>query len=367
MINILISMIAIQMVIFLHELGHFLAAKLVKADVYEFSVGFGPKLFQFKKNETVYTFNAIPLFGYVLFSKKEDEESLDVDKNNDSLDANTGVNEINPKNISENSLENKNYFQKLLVYLAGPIFNFLTAFILFCLIFIPTGFPSTTIGNIHENTPSQNSTLEIGDTITEINKNEIKEWIDIPQLINSSQGENVVLKVKDKNNNLKEIELTPTFNKDTQSYSIGISPLYKMDLFKSTSYSFSLLIENIKLNTEALFKAFFGWIPIFKDSSSYNLNLSGPVGAIQSVSKETSTSSLSTLLILASISISLGIANLVPFIPVLDGGQAFILTIEAIRRKSFSEKTISNLKLGGMLFMVIIMAIATFQDVIKLF
>ena len=362
MINILISIFAIQMVIFLHELGHFLAAKLVKADVYEFSVGFGPKLFQFKRNETVYTFNAIPLFGYVSFSKAEDDTPFDEDKNKDDIDTNICL-----KNVSENSLENKGYFQKLLVYLAGPMFNFLTAFILFCLIFTPTGFPSTTIGNIYENTPSQNSALEIGDTIIEINKTEIKEWIDIPQLISSSQGENVTLKVKDKNNNLKEIKLTPTFNKDTQSYSIGISPLYKMDLFKSISYSFSLLIENIKLNAEALFKAFFGWIPVFKDSSSYNLNLSGPVGAIQSISKETSTSSFSTLLILASISISLGIANLVPFIPVLDGGQAFILTIEAIRRKSFSEKTISNLKLGGMLFMVIIMAIATFQDVIKLF
>ena len=351
MINILISIIFIQLVIFVHELGHYLIAKKVGADVYEFSVGLGPKIFQFKKNETLYTLRAIPLLGHVLFQEIEEDETTE------------SITEIP---LSENNLKNKGYLSELSVYLAGPVFNFITAFIVLCGIYIYSGFPTMTIDSVLDKSPAQEAGITKGDTLLAIDNIDIYNWSDVSSTINKLKKDSINLTIQRKDNSIENISVNTIYDKNTNNYSIGISPQFKQDLFKSINYGFKNTIKTIQSNAVAISELFLGWIPGF-GNDSYNVELTGPIGTIQTVSKQSKESLDSLLLMFASFNINVGVINLIPLIPVLDGGQAFIRTIEAIRKKSFKENTIVNLKLGGALFLIGLMILTTFKDIVNLF
>lgn len=353
MFNVLIAILTIQLVIFVHELGHFLVAKKAGVDVYEFSVGFGPKIFQFKKNETTYTLRAIPLLGHVLF---DDTEEL----NEDSNEENKAI------TLKENSLKSKGYLPELAVYLAGPAFNFLTAFIVLCGIYVFSGFPSTTIGQVINDSPAQIAGIEMGDTILEIDNIKINDWSDISYTINKLKKDEISIKIEKEDNSIKEILVNPNYNKESNYYSIGISPLFKKDIIKSISYGFISTIENIKINVKTISQLFLGWIPGIGDDSQ-KVELSGPIGTIQTISEESKKSMDSLVSMFVALNINIGVINLIPFVPVLDGGQAFIRTLEAIRRKSFSEDTIIKLKVGGALVLIGLMIFTTLKDIFNLF
>lgn len=350
MINILISILFIQLVIFVHELGHYLIARKVGADIYEFSVGMGPKILQFKKNETLYTLRAIPLLGHVLFQELEEDENID------------SQTEIQ---LSKNNLKNKGYFSEVSVYLAGPIFNFITAFIVLCGVSIYTGFPSTTIDTVLDKSPAQEAGIEVGDTILAIENKNIDNWNQISSTINKLKKDSIKITVQKKDSSTEKISVSTIYDKETNHYSIGISPMFKHDLFKSISHGFESTINTIKTNVIAISELFLGWIPGV-GNSSYNVELTGPIGTIQTVSEQSKESFSSLLLMFASFNINVGVINLIPLIPVLDGGQVFIRTIEAIRKKTFHENTVFKLKLTGAVFLVGLMVLTTFKDIINL-
>lgn len=356
MFNILIAILTIQLVIFVHELGHFLVAKKLGIDVYEFCVGFGPKIFSFKKNETVYTLRAIPLLGHVLFDdidELENKEANDIEKNNSK-----------PISTSENHIKNKGYLAELAVYLSGPFFNFLAAFIVLCGMYIYSGFPSTTIHEVVLDSPAYIAGIESGDTIVQIENVVINKWEDISTTINKLKKDSINIKVKNSENQLKTIVVEPKYDKDTDFYSIGVSPLFKKDIFKSIGHGFESTINNIIFYIEHISDLI---LNLFTKNNNQNVELSGPIGTIQVISEQSKESMSSLISMFVALNINIGVINLIPFIPVLDGGQATIRTFEALSKKKLNENLNFYIKLSGAVVLIGIMIFTTFKDIVNLF
>lgn len=342
-IFILIGLFIISSIIFIHELGHFLVAKSLKIPVYEFSVGIGTKLFSKKIRETDYCIRCVPLGGYVVLEDEENEGEVE------STTGNTPFRQIHP-------------FKRFLVIIAGPIFNFILAFIILFGIYFASGYPSTTIGELDKNGSAQEYGLKVGDTILSINNIKIDNWYVVPALTN--QNKDLEFKIK-RDNKIETISIKPKLNKETNTYSIGIGPECKKDFFKSISSGFKSTIYNIKATAQ-------GYVKIFTDMFSKNkeseVQLSGPIGTIQIVSEQTKQGFESTLLTVVSLTLSIGIFNLLPVIPNLDGGRLLFILIEILRGgKQLKEETELNILSAGAYIMIGLFIFVTFSDIKGLF
>ena len=171
-------------IVFVHELGHFLLAKKAGIRIHEFAVGMGPKLFSKQKGETLYSLRLLPLGGYCAM-EGEDGESKD------------------PRSFGQKSL-----LQRASVLFAGPFFNIIFTVILLIPVFLYMGTPSTTLGKIIPNSPAQEVGLKVNDKIVNINGHEINTWEDVVNNLHSSQGKEVQISV-DRDGELKVFNVTP--------------------------------------------------------------------------------------------------------------------------------------------------------------
>lgn len=338
--SILLSILILGLVIFVHELGHFLIAKAVKAPVYKFAIGMGPVMVAKEINGTEYSIRWIPLGGFVQLELEEDFESEE-------------GSEFRKLSILKRSA----------VYVAGVIFNFILAFILFLGISFYSGYPSTIINEVYEGSPAQVSGLQIGDKIISINNYEISSWSDIPLIISSSNGNPLSVKIS-RGETQQIIKITPKLNSETNSYSIGITPKYEKDMSKSLQSSVALTIHNIRNTFLGLMDAFTG---LFNSNQQSDVELLGPIGTIQVISSQTKEGLLPSIMQIISISISLGVFNLLP-IPGLDGGKILIVFIEFLRggnKMSIERET--QITMIGLIGLLILMFVATKNDIVSLF
>ena len=338
--SILLSILILGLVIFVHELGHFLVAKAVKAPVYKFAIGMGPVIVSKEINGTEYSIRWIPLGGFV---QLELEEELDSEEGS--------------------VFRNLSIFKRGAVYVAGALFNFILAFILFTGVYFSMGYPSTTIQEVFDDTPAKQYGLEVGDIVIDINGNKISSWNDIPTAVSNSDGGSLSFKVK-RNDSIKTINVTPELDAETNTYSIGISPEYKKDIFKSFKSSVNATIYNIKNTFISLVDVITG---IFDTKDSTENELSGPIGTIQIISSQTKEGLMSSIMLIISITISLGVFNLLP-IPGLDGGKILILFIEFLRGgKKMSIERETQITMIGVIALLGLMLIATKNDIMRLF
>lgn len=338
--NILLSILILGLVVFIHELGHFLVAKAVKAPVYKFAIGMGPVMVSKEINGTEYSIRWIPLGGFVQLELEEELESEE-----------------------GSAFRNLSIFKRGAVYVAGALFNFILAFILFLGIYFASGYPSTTIKEVYDETPAKQYGLEAGDIVIDINGNKVSSWNDIPMAVSSSNGNPLTFKIN-RNGKIETINVTPELDVETNIYSIGITPEYKKDIVKSVESSFKSTIYNIKNTFLALTDVITG---IFNKDDSTESELSGPIGTIQVISSQTKKGFLSSIMLIISITISLGVFNLLP-IPGLDGGKILILFIEFIRGgKKMSLKHETQITMVGVVILLGLMLIATKNDIMRLF
>lgn len=341
-IFLLVGILSINLILFIHELGHYLAAKAVKMPVYEFSVGVGPKLYSKKIGDTEYSIRCIPLGGYVSFENVLDKED-DSELSEDSLDMYRSVHPL----------------KRALAVLAGPVFNFLLAFVLVVGIYVNQGFASTTIGSILENSSAQKYGLKTGDVILSINNVNIDDWEDV---VMNSQNQELVFKIN-RSGEEKIINIKPKLNEETNSYEVGITPKYKRDFLKSINAGMKTTIINIKATVD-------GYVQIVKDAfvKEDNVELIGPIGTIQTVTESVQYGLKSLILMIFSMSISVGVFNLIPFIPNLDGGRLFFISIEILRGgKHLNKKTEENILVAGAYIMIALFLFVTLKDLIGLF
>lgn len=338
--NLILAFLILSLVIFVHELGHFLVAKAVKAPVYKFAIGMGPILIAKTIGKTEYSIRWIPLGGFVQLEREEDFE-------------------LN----KESEFRKLSIIKRGAVYIAGALFNFILAFILIAGLNFYSGFPSTTIGNISDKSPAKHSDLQIGDLIVSINNKKINSWYDISSIINENPDSELSFNVK-RGSKTEIINIKPQFNEELGYYTIGLIPEFEKDFMKSLQKGAELTVSNIETTYKSLIDIFINMFNKKEDSIN---ELSGPVGTIQIITEQTKEGFLSSIALIVSITISLGVFNLLP-IPGLDGGKILLLIVEAIRGgKKMTLENETRFTMIGALALLALMVITTWNDIINLF
>lgn len=339
--TIVYGIIILLLLIFVHEFGHLLSAKMTGVRVNEFALGMGPKLFGFKKGETLYTFRAIPIGGYCAL-EGQDEDSDD------------------PR-----AFNNKPAPKRAFVLFAGSLMNVVLAIVLLSLTIFSMGQTTRVIADVSEDSPSYANGLRAGDEIIAVNGVDIDEWSEITP----------VLKVLVDRAGSADIDITLTVLRDGAEKNIATN------LYENEDGRIRLGIESKVKRTPGLFfksfyygvKATFAMSRMMYDVLGSLVTgkagmdqLTGPVGIFVAVG-ETAKHGFSSLVQLAAlISLNLGIVNLLPF-PALDGGRLIFLLIRKITGKAISDKTEGTIHLVGILVLFAFIALITLQDVDRFF
>ncbi|GAX88269.1 regulator of sigma E protease [Lebetimonas natsushimae] len=341
------AVLVLSFLIFFHELGHFLMARLVGVKVEVFSIGFGKKLICKKIGNTNWCLSAIPLGGYVQMKGQDDT--------NPTL-----------KNYDPDSYNSKTPWQRILILLGGPGFNFLLAFLIYLFVAL-TGWPklAPVVGNVMKDSPAFHK-LQKDDVIVEVNGVKIKSWDEIPEIIQKSDI--VKLKVK-RNSKIIMLTVTPKiiitkniFNETIKRKIIGISPngkiiKVKYSIFEAPVVAWDKFINDASLIFKGIEKLITGTI---------GLNtLSGPIGIVDVTAKVADMGIIPLLFLTALLSVNLGILNLLP-IPALDGGHIVFNLYEAIFKKELSEEIMIKLTIGGWAILACLMLIGIYNDIIRI-
>lgn len=344
--------IVFGLIVFVHELGHFLVAKWAGVGVERFSLGFGPKIFGRRVGETEYMISAVPLGGYVKMVGEEIGE------------------EIDPA-LERISFSHKPVGKRFLIVAAGPSSNLFWAFVIFTVTFASFGvnLPLDTpmIGGVQEGWPAQKAGIESGDEVLSVGGTEVKTWEGMAKLIQQAQGKETQVMVKKKATGQSvTLSLTPELRDDptgdagAKKYAIGIVPASQT---KAVSVGEAIVLGAeqtwlwAKLITVSLFKLFRGEVSAKE--------LGGPILIAQVAGQQAKLGLEYLLRFAAIINVNLAIFNLLP-IPVLDGGHLFFFSIEAILGRPLSLRSREMAWRVGFLVIISLIVIVFYNDIARL-
>jgi regulator of sigma E protease len=344
-----VSLLVLSFLIFFHELGHFLFARIFKVKVEIFSIGFGKKLLSKIIGDTEYRISLIPLGGYVQMKGQDDLNPLEKNGDNDSYNT-------------------KKPWQRIIILLGGPLFNMLLAIILFSVVHI-LGYEtlSTKIGTLQKDMPSVSAGLKSGDKIIKIGESYVSDWHEMSKIIKNSNGK--LFLVIERDSKLLNIEITPKlidgkniFGEKIQKRMIGIASAGEFITLKSSINNaiikgWNQTVESTTLIYQSLEKLITGILSIDQ--------LGGIVSVIDFTAKASETGFVTLLLFTALFSVNLGVLNILP-IPALDGGHIVFNIYELIFRKPPNEKIMYSLTLFGWILLFGIMGIGLYNDITKL-
>lgn len=365
--SIIIFIIILGVLIFVHELGHFLVAKKSGIRVDEFAIGFPPRLWSTVKGGTRYALNLIPFGGYVkIFGENPDEASLDPQAND--------------------SFVNKSRMTQAAVLIAGIVFNILFAWLLLS-ISLMSGFPSVVseeneravtdpqvvVTYIEEDSPADIGKLEVGDVLKtlSVSNGDSTETIsvtsagDVQSFIASHPDDQIAISFTRKGEAMEKI-LEPVAGIVGEKEAIGIA----MDLVGTVRYGFfEALYEGYTMTGTLIKEVAVGLYTLITRAISGTASLSdvsGPVGIVGLVDSASNFGFFYLLGFTAFISVNLAVLNILPF-PALDGGRLLFVLIESIIRRPIPVKVANWLNGIGFLILLLFMVIVTVSDVLKLF
>lgn len=350
--SILSFIVVLGVLIFFHEFGHFLVARLFGVGVEKFSLGFGPRLIGKKVGITDYRISAIPLGGYVKMVGEEPDA------------------EIAPEDIPI-SFTHKHVAKRMLIVAAGPVFNILLAVIIFFGIFFTSGtfVLKPSVGSVKQGSPAFAAGLEKGDLITAINESAINSWDEMAEIINASKGEKIKLAVR-RGESSQKFSLAPElvttkniFGEDAQRYIIGITASgetysKELNLFQAFSESMIQTYRVTELMVVIIAKLIMG------DISTDTLG--GPIMIAQMAGDSAKAGIGSLISFIALISVNLAIINLLP-IPVLDGGHLLFFSIEAVKGRPVSIKVREIAQQIGLFLLILLMILVFYNDISRIF
>lgn len=424
LITIVSFMIVFGVLVTVHEYGHMFFAKRAGIMCPEFAIGMGPKIFSFRKNETLYTIRLLPVGGYVRmagdgleeppvepgmnvkvklndkdeithiilddqhkFQKIEAIEVKQCDFKDDLyIEGITSYdNERHHFNIAEKAyfVENGSLIQiaprhrqfahkkplpKFLTLFAGPLFNFILALILFIALAYFQGTPTTSVGQLADHYPAQQAGLKSGDKIVQVGQYKTKSFDDIQSAANKIKDNKTMIKFE-RDNQTKTVDITPKkqvikqtkLNSET-TYILGFQPQKEHTLIKPIALGFDQFVSASTL----IFKAVGTMIAsIFTGQFSFDM-LNGPVGIYHNVDSVVKQGIIALTYYTALLSVNLGIMNLLP-IPALDGGRILFVIYEAIFRRPVNKKAETIIIAAGAIFVLIIMVLVTWNDIQRYF
>lgn len=351
-VSIFSLIIVLGVLIFFHELGHFLVARLLGVGVERFSLGFGPKLVGKTIGITEYRISAIPLGGYVKMVGESPDSELD------------------PSEIPI-SFTHKHVFKRILIVAAGPLFNILLAVIIFFGIFQISGLlilkPS--IGDVNEGTPAYMAGLKKDDLVVSIDGFDISGWEDMANAIMESKGQTLAISVL-RGDTILTKNVTPEvktfkniFNEDVDRYVIGITA--SGEVFKKDLNFFQAVSESIVQTYQITALTIKGVVKLFQGTVSPK-TLGGPIMIAQMAGQQAKEGVINLIFFIALISINLAILNFLP-IPVLDGGHLLFFFIEAVKGSPVSVKVREISQQAGIFVLILLMIYVFYNDIARVF
>lgn len=343
--GIILAIIVFSVIVIIHELGHFLLAKKNGIQVFEFALGMGPILVSKKFGETVYAIKLLPLGGSCMMG----EDGLEED------------------GIPQGNFNEKSVWARFSVIVAGPVFNFLLAFIISLIVVSWGGYDPSVVGYVTEDSPADEAGIEVGDEIIELNDSSIHLWREV-SLFNQFNDYDELEVTYKRDGEVNTVIIYTEYSEESGKKVMGVSSsgYVKGNVFEVVEYSAYTVKYWIDLVMKSLKMLITG---------NVGLNdMSGVVGIVD-VMDETyevtivygvSTMVLSMMNMVILLSANLGVMNLLP-IPALDGGRLVFLIVEAIRKKRLSPEKEGMIHLVGFVFLMGLMVIIMFNDIVKLF
>ena len=347
--TVLLTVLVFGVIIILHETGHFLFAKLFHVKVEEFSFGMGPKLWSREKRGTQYSIRAFPIGGYVAMEGEDDAGSGAV------------VREEIHSTAEGDPLYAKPAWQRLIIMVAGAVMNVILGFIMLVVVTAMSGLiGTTTVAVFDENSVSANY-LQVGDEIIKVNGYNTRFYGDATfQMLRDEDGVIDFTLIRDG----KTMEITVPF--ETEELADGIIGMHMDFKFLGEPVSFGNTITYAFHWTFSVVKqVWYSLIDVI--TGRYGLQaISGPVGTATIISQASAQGLRSFLLLVAFITINVGVFNLLP-LPALDGGRILFVLIEMIFRKPVPPKYEAWVHRIGIILLLGLIAVVTASDIIKLF
>lgn len=407
------------LLVFVHEFGHLIFAKRAGMLAREFAIGFGPKIFAFTRNETVYTIRLLPIGGYVRVAGEDPEiielraghhialQFNDAGKVNKIIVNNkekypdaylieveeadlihdlviTGYSLDEQEELRRFDVDRKAMFvvdeietqiapydrqfasktvgQRAMQLFAGPMMNFILAIVIFVIIGLVQGVPSdrALIGEVLEDSPAMEAGIAPGDEIVQVNETEVIEWSDFTSVIQQKPEEEVEVTVQ-REHGLETLVVVPReveLEDGTKIGQVGVTLAFEKSFIGTFKHGFVQTYETTKLILVNLFMLVTGQLSIDM--------LAGPVGIYDATDQVIQTGFMNYLMWTAMLSINLGIINLVP-LPALDGGRLLFVGIEAVRGKPIDPQKEGLVHVIGFAFLMLLMIVVTWNDIQRLF
>lgn len=354
--NSVISFIVVLgVLIFVHELGHFLFAKLFGVRVLKFSIGFGNKLVSRVWGETEYLISAFPLGGYVkMFGEQAGETEV-------------------PEAEKNRSFSHKPVWQRFGIVFGGPAFNLLFAVVLFFAMFLFAGLPeavdTTKIGKVSPDSVADKVGLQSGDIILSIDGQQTDSWLQVSELIKHSRGEEVFLSI-DRDGEHLELRATPAMEKVKNLFGEEVGERYMLGITRSEELSYVKVGPGTALKSALIqtwnfmYLTVMGIVKIIERVVPAS-ELGGPIRIAELAGQQMEAGWMNLLYFMGLLSVNLGILNLLP-IPVLDGGHLVFLTLEGIRRRPLSERSMLLAQKVGIALLGTLMLFVFYNDIVRL-
>lgn len=332
LINIVIAILVLGLIILIHELGHFILAKLNDVNVEEFSIGMGPKIIGFKGKETQYSLRVLPIGGYVKMLG-EMEKSDDV-----------------------RAYNNKSPLRRLSIVSAGPIMNVILAVVLYAVITGIGGYSSKQIGEIVKNSPAEKVGIKAGDVIVKANNSTIltSDDFSLKTYLNKGSTMNIVVK---RNGETKNFNITPVKNVKENRYMIGVgfARVTNPSVIESVKYGFNETIFMVK-------EVFISLKMLFTGKLSAQ-DVSGPVSIVRVTGAAANAGIVPLINFMAFLSANVGLFNLLP-IPALDGSYVILFLIQIITGKKIDDEKVGVINTIGFALLMALMVIVTIKDIL---
>lgn len=380
---ILIFLLILSILVLVHELGHFIAAKKNGVLVEEFGFGLPPRIFGIKRGETLYSLNLLPFGGFVkVYGEEYAEDQIKIDKN-----------------LKKRAFIYKKPAVKTLILIAGVLMNFILGVVVFYILLGTNGFRSeplplynnydfrfgkqeskVIVANVVKGSPAEKAGVQVEDIIVRFRKDN-KPWVNINsadqliKLTNQANGQNIDIDLNNaKNGQRKIVSVIPSFDKKVGRAIIGVNLIKVVDLYYQTPtqklfsgfmHSYNVMAYNLNTLKSFIASAFKekSWGPVAH-------TVSGPVGIFAVVSDIVKGSGNKLVVNLANLvallSLSLALFNILPF-PALDGGRLVFIVYEVISGKRTNAKIERYLNLVGIIILLSLVVLISINDIIKFY
>ena len=336
----ILAILLFCIMIFPHELGHFIAARRVGVKVNEFAFGMGPAIWKKQGPETLYSIRLFPVGGFCAM-EGEDEDSNE------------------PR-----AFGNKKPWQKIVVLAAGSFMNIICAVVIMSLVIGIMGFTTTVVGQVTEDLPAKAAGIMEGDKLLKIDDTEIEQWADVSKALQASGGEEVVVTFE-RNKQVETVGVVPQLTEGVdaqgnpaQGYVLGVTCKISHNPFMAVVDGAQSTWNMTKMMFSALGQLFTGKASVDE--------LSGPVGMINMVSQTTEYGFWYYGFLTALICVNLAIINLLP-LPALDGGRIIFVLYTMMTGKTVSEKVEGTIHMVGMALLLALMVFVTMNDITRIF